>query len=125
MYSQIVLAIAGALIALGGLYDVLIPRLPVNLAANCGDNRQTHRAIRELLRALGGSLVAIGVTVAILAIHSAPHDRYTIWLVLILVVPAEGTNALGMYRAHSRFYFVPLAFLALTLAGVALALAGV
>ena len=123
MYSQTVLTTAGAFIALGGLYDVLTPRSPPNLASNWGDNPQARKAIRELLRALG--LVGIGVTVAILALHSEPRGRYTICFILILVLPSEGANAFGMYRAHSPFFFVPLSFLALTALGLALALAGV
>jgi hypothetical protein len=40
-------------------------------------------------------------------------------IVLILVLPAEGVNALGMYRVGSP-YQIPLGFLALTIIGVLL-----
>jgi len=77
--------------------------------------------IRELLRALGGCLVGIGAAVVILAnIVGHKHDSYAMSLVLILVLPSEGMNALGMYRVGSQF-FVPLFFVLLTLVGVALA----
>jgi hypothetical protein len=41
-------------------------------------------------------------------------------VILVLVVPAEGLNAFCMYRVGSPFY-IPLAFILLTLLGVTLA----
>ncbi len=77
-----------------------------------------------MLRALGGCLVAIGTAVGVIAnIASVEHDSYAMGLVLILVLPSEGLNALGMYRVGSPF-FVPLLFILLTLVSVALALGG-
>jgi hypothetical protein len=119
--ARILLEIAATLITLGGLYDLFVPRLPLNLALICGDNRQAYRLVRELLRALGGALTAIGIAVFVLvALPGPPLPPATLLLVLLLVVPAEGTNALAMRRVGSPFY-IPLAFIALTLLGVYLA----
>jgi hypothetical protein len=95
--------------------------LPSNLAAICGNNEDARKLARELLRALGGALVAIGLTVALLVANSgAPPRPRMLLLVLLLVLPSEGVNAFCMRRVGSPFYF-PLAFAMLTLVGVVLA----
>jgi hypothetical protein len=79
-------------------------------------------AIRELLRALGACLVAIGATVATVAVSmDLRHDHRKIAIILMLVLPSEGLNAVGMRRVGSP-YFVPLTFILLTVVGVALEL---
>lgn len=109
---------------MGGLYDFCTPQLPRNLAIQCGGNQQASRLVRELLRALGGCLIAIGTAVGVLAnTVGVRHDSYAMRLILILVLPSEGMNAFGMYRVGSPF-LVPLLFILLTLVGVALALPG-
>jgi hypothetical protein len=119
--ARIVLNGAAALIVLGGLYDLLTPKLPPNLTAICGDNERARKLVRELLRALGGSLVAVGATVASLVNTSTPETlRRSLLLILLLVIPAEGINSFSMRKVGSPF-FVPLAFLLLTLLGVVLA----
>jgi hypothetical protein len=119
--ARIVLNSAAALIVLGGLYDLLTPKLPPNLAAICGDNDRAQKLVRELLRALGGSLVAIGATVAALVNTSTPQTVHrTLLLILLLVIPAEGINSISMRKVSSPF-FISLAFLLLTVLGVALA----
>jgi hypothetical protein len=119
--ARIVLNSAAALIVLGGLYDLLTPNLPPNLAATCGDNNRAKRLVRELLRALGGSLVAVGATIAALVNTSTPQTLHrTLLLVLLLVIPAEGVNSISMRKVGSPFY-IPLAFLLLTVLGVLLA----
>lgn len=108
------------LIAAGGLYDLLVPKLPPNLALICAGNPASEKLVRELLRALGGALVAIGITVTVLVVLCGyPLSHLELTLVLTLVVPAEGVNALSMYRVGSP-YQIPLAFAALALAGVIL-----
>lgn len=99
--SRIVLTIPALTVALGGLYDVFTPRLPANLAARCHSNENIQIAVRELLRALGACLVAIGATVGILA-NATPHEHApgSIALILILVLPSEGANAIGMHRVR-------------------------
>ena len=120
LIARIVLETAAALIALGGLYDLFTPRLPPNLVAICGDNEHASRLVRQLLRALGGSLVAIGLTVAVLvAGFGTPAQPQTLLLVLLLVIPSEGINAFCMYRVGSPYFF-PLAFALLTVLGVVL-----
>jgi hypothetical protein len=118
--ARIVLNSAAALILLGGLYDLLTPKLPLNLAAICGDNDRARKLVRELLRALGGSLVAVGATVAALVNTSTPETLHRNLLTLLLVIPSEGINSFAMRKVGSPF-FIPLAFLLLTILGVILA----
>ena len=118
--ARIVLISTAALITVGGLYDLLTPKLPPNLAAICGDNARAQKLVRELLRALGGSLGAVGATVAALVFISTPETLHrTLSLILLLVIPAEGINSYCMRKVGSPFY-VPLAFLLLTIIGVVL-----
>src|SRR5271165_4596751 len=92
--ARAVLTTAAFLIALGGLYDLFTPELPANLIEICAGNERARNLVRELLRALGAALVAIGITVAILVISPVFWPRpATLMLVLVLVVPAEGINA--------------------------------
>jgi hypothetical protein len=119
--ARIVLNSAAALITLGGLYDLLTPKLPPNLTAICGENVPARKLVRELLRALGGSLVAVGATIAALVNTSTPETTHrNLLLILLLVVPSEGINSYSMRKVGSPF-FIPLAFLLLTVLGVALA----
>lgn len=123
--AHITLYFAAAFITLGGLYDVFVPRLPSNLATMCGGDQRACKLVRELLRALGGSLVAVGATKAFLVSRLGGQDRHrTLMLVLLLVLPSEGINSMGMYRVGSPF-LVPLAFTLLTLLGVLLAWPGI
>ena len=118
--SQIVLTIAAVCIAIGGLYDIFMPRLPSNLAEKCAGNEGACMVIRELLRALGGCLVAIGASVgAVIATMDLKHDPRAMALILTLVLPAEGLNAMGMRRVGSP-YAVPVLFILLTLTGAVL-----
>ena len=125
LYSRIVLTAAATGIALGGLYDIFTPHLPPNLAGRCLGNEDGRIAIRELLRALGGCLVAIGAAAGVLAATlDGRHDSRTVALILALVLPSEGMNAIGMHRVGSPC-IVPLFFILVTVAGTALALLGV
>lgn len=119
--ALITLDISAALIASGGLYDVFTPRLPANLQKRCGQNQEAEILVRALLLALGGCLIAIGVAVAILA-NGPVRDgqRWSLGLVLLLVVPSEGLNGIGMRRVSSPYY-VPIGFILLTVAGVMMA----
>jgi hypothetical protein len=109
------------MIALGGLYDLFAPRLPSNLMVMCSGDERACKLVRELLRALGGSLVAVGATVAILVGGSSFQDRQrTLLLVMLLVLPSEGINCFSMRRVGTPF-LIPLAFILLTLLGVFLA----
>jgi hypothetical protein len=119
--ARIALDSAAALIILGGLYDLFVPKLPPNLVAMCSNDERTHKLVRELLRALGGSLVAIGGTIALLVNGPVTPGRHrTLVIVLLLVLPSEGINSISMYRVGSPF-LIPLAFIGLTILGVFLA----
>jgi hypothetical protein len=110
LYSRIVVTIAGACIVAGGLYDVCTPRLPPNLANKCFDNEGARIVVRELLRALGACLIAIGLTVGILETNlGRQHDHQAIALILTLVLPSEGMNAIGMHPVGSP-YVAPLLY---------------
>jgi hypothetical protein len=118
--GRIILEIAAGLITAGGLIDVFTPNLPSNLVMICGTNEAAQKLARELLRALGGALIAVGATTAYLvATSGADPDPSTLVLILLLVVPAELINAISMFRVGSPFYF-PLAFASLALLGATL-----
>ncbi len=123
--ARIVLNLSAALIVLGGLYDLFTPKLPTNLAAICGDNDRARKLVRELLRALGGSLVAVGATVAALVNTSTTeiiHRNLLLILLLVDSIPPKGINsASAMQSKLGSPFFVPLAFLLLTVLGIALA----
>jgi len=122
--AHVILYCAAALITLGGLYDVFVPRLPSNLVAMCDGDERACKLVRELLRTLGGSLVAVGAAVAFLVSRVEGQDLpRTLLFVLLLVLTSEGINSLGMYRVGSPF-LIPLAFILVTLLGVLLAWPG-
>jgi hypothetical protein len=124
MIARILLEVSAALISLGGLYDVFTPKLPPNLALICAPDNRSAQLVRELLRAQGGALTAVGLTFFIVIATSGANLRpLTLMLVLLLVLPSEGVNAFCMYRVGSPFQF-PLAFVLLTLLGVLLAAPG-
>jgi len=124
LVARIILEGAAVLIVLGGLYDLFMLRLPANLIVTCGGHEPASRLVRELLRALGAALVAIGSAVAVLvAGFGLQNRRETLLLVLLLVIPSEGVNSFCMYRVGSPFY-IPLAFVLLILLGVLLAWPG-
>jgi hypothetical protein len=119
--GQITLNLAAALITGGGLYDISVRKLPAKLSAMCHGSALAAKLARELLRALGGGLVAVGLTTAAVANINNGYDQHSrLMLVLLLVVPSEGMNAIGMYRVGSPFY-VPLGFILLVLLGEMLA----
>lgn len=119
--ARVILVLAGAAIASAGLYDLLTPRLPLNLLAISGVSHRVQGLVRELLRALGGALTAIGFSVSTIALFAGPiPSNLDLALILLLVLPAEGVNALGMYRVGSPWR-IPLVFASLTILGVVLA----
>jgi hypothetical protein len=120
--GRLLVGIAGALIALGGCYDLFASKLPAGFVAACADRPQAARLTRELLRALGGALLAVGIAIAGVAIHA--HGRFTrteVVLLLLLALPSEGANAFAMRRAGSPWAF-PAVFLAILLVGIVLSL---
>jgi hypothetical protein len=120
--GRLLVAFAGVLIALGGAYDLFTSKLPPNFAAACADRPHAAALTRELLRALGGALVAVGAAVVFVTLHAhGPFSRFELILLLLLAVPSEGVNAFAMRRVNSPWQF-PVVFLAILLAGIALCL---
>jgi hypothetical protein len=120
-----ILNCAAVLIMLGGCFDMLIPAVPSNLSgylkvAKADVSPQLSLLLLGLLRALGGCLLAIGITG--LVIINGPLKRGERWAsraLLILIGLSEGINASQMWRFGSPYYF-PIAFVALTIVGVML-----
>ena len=120
-----ILNCAAALVMLGGCFDMLMPAVPSNLVgysrvADVGVSPQLSSLLLGLLRALGGCLLAIGIT-ALLIINGPLKrgERWASWAVLIVIGLSESINASQMWRFGSPYY-VPLIFVALTVLGVML-----
>ena len=121
----VLLNAAGVLVIAGALHDLLVPSVPVNHLAYLGaaDGRLDPRYAAldlALPRALGGCLVAVGVTA--LALANGPVRRGEGWArvaVAVLVGVAEGNNAYRMYPFDSPWYG-PLGFAVLAIIGAAL-----
>jgi hypothetical protein len=118
-----ILNCAAALVMLGGCFDMLIPAVPANLldyvkVARVDLSPQLSLLLLGLLRALGGCLLAIGIT-GLLIINGPLQrgERWASWAILTLIGLAEGINASQMWRFGSPYYF-PLAFVAMTSVGV-------
>ena len=119
----IILNCAAALVMLGGCLDILMPAVPSNLLdyleiAKAEVSPQLSSLLLGLLRALGGCLLAIGIT-ALLIINGPlrRREKWASWALLILIGLAETINASQMWRFGSPYYW-PLAFVALTAVGV-------
>jgi len=118
-----ILNCAAALVILGGCFDMLVPSLPSNLLAYLAVAKadmppRLEDLLLGLLRALGGSLLAIGITA--LVIINGPlkrGDKWAAWALLILIGISEGINASQMWRFGSPYYG-PLAFVAMTVIGL-------
>jgi hypothetical protein len=99
----VLLNVAGILVILGALYDLLVPGAPANhlhyLGAAAGqlDPRYVQLDV-AILRSIGGCLLSIGVTTLVLA--NGPIRRgesWARWAVVILVGVSEGNNAYRMF----------------------------
>ena len=102
---------------------MLIPAVPSNLldyleVAKVDMSPHLSSLLLGLLRALGGCLLAIGLTVFL--IINGPLKRgesWASWALLTLIGLSESINASQMWRFGSPYYW-PLAFVALTVVGV-------
>lgn len=120
------LNLAGVLVIVGALYDLLVPSVPHNhlayLGAADGGLDPRYAALDlAMLRSIGGCLLAIGATTLVLT--NGPIRRGEAWArvtVAVLVGVAEGNNAYRMFPFDSPWYG-PLGFAALAVAGAALA----
>ncbi|HUQ68206.1 MAG TPA: hypothetical protein VM165_01710 [Planctomycetaceae bacterium] len=117
------LNIAGVLVILGALYDLLVPSVPPNHLAYLGNEQLDSRYAKldlAMLRSIGGCLLAIGATT--LALTNGPirrGERWARFTVAILVGVSEGNNAYRMFPFDSPWYG-PLSFAVLAIAGAAL-----
>jgi hypothetical protein len=120
------LNVSGVLVIGGSLYDLLVPSVPSNHLAYLGavdgqlDPRYAELDL-AMLRAIGGCLLAIGLTALVLA--NGPIRRGEGWArvaIVVLVGVAEGNNAYRMFRFGSPWYG-PLGFAVLAAAGAVLA----
>ena len=117
------LNVIAALVFLGGCFDMLIPAVPSNLldylkVARTDASPELSSLLLGLLRALGGCLVAIGITGFF--VINGPLKRgetWASWAILILFGVSEGINASQMWRFGSPYYF-PLSFVVLTVFAV-------
>ena len=120
-----ILNCAAVFVILGGCFDILIPTVPANLLrylelARADVSPHLSSLLLGLLRALGGCLLAVGIT-ALLIIHGPLKrgERWASWALLILIGLSEGINASQMWRFGSPYYG-PLTFVVLTAVGVLL-----
>ena len=110
---------------LGGCFDMLIPFIPPNLLdylkiTKAEMSPELSSLIFGLLRALGGCLLAIGITALFLINGPVKRgEQWASWTVLILIGLSEGINASQMWRFGSPYYG-PLTFVILTVIGVML-----
>ena len=118
-----ILNCAAGLVILGGCFDMLIPSVPSNLREYLGISAadmspQLSSLLLGLLRALGGCLLAIGIT-AVLIINGPLKrgERWASWALLLLIGLSESINASQMWRFGSPYY-APLGFVALTISGL-------
>jgi hypothetical protein len=120
------LNLAGVLVVVGALYDLLVPSVPQNHLAYLGAaDAQLDPQFAELdlamLRSIGGCLLAIGVTTLVLT--NGPVRRGETWArvtVAFLVGLSEGNNSYRMFKFDSPWYG-PLGFVVLVLTGAMLA----
>ena len=124
----VLLNVAGTLVILGSLYDLLVPRAPENhlryLGASDGQFDQRYAQLDlAMLRSIGGCLLPIGMTTLILANGTIRRgERWARLTVIILVGLSEGNNAYRMFPFDSPWYG-PLGFVLITVTGAALAIA--
>jgi len=124
--SLALLNASALLVVVGGLYDVLTPGVPsheLEFLRSMGEQPGPASVMlfRELLRALGGALIGVGVS--LLALVNLPFrrgERWAAWTVGVVICLSEGINAVGMARVGGPFW-APLTFVILALLGLAFA----
>ncbi len=124
--SLALLNASALLVVAGGLYDVLTPSVPSHELEFLGSMGEqpgpaSVTLFRELLRALGGALIGVGVS--LLALVNLPFrrgERWAAWTIGVVIVVSEGINAIGMAKVSGPLW-APLTFVLLALLGLALA----
>jgi len=124
--SLALLNASALLVVVGGLYDVLTPGVPsheIEFLRSMGEQPgpASLRLFRELLRALGGALIGVGVGMfALVNLPFRRGERWAAWTIGVLICASEGINAVGMARVGGPFW-APLTFVLLALLGLAVA----
>ena len=119
----VLLYVVAIAIAFGGVGDLTVRALfdvHKRFLGTADVPATTTSLILHLLHALGGGLVGIGIA-SFALVHFAVRrgERWALWTMLAAVVASEGANAVGMYAVGS-FWYVSVAFIALTAIGVTL-----
>lgn len=122
----VLLYVVASAIALGGLGDLTIRQLfavhtrYLTSGGAATIPAETSSLVIHLLHALGGGLVGIGLaSLALTHFAVRKGERWAAWTILVIIVASEGMNAVGMYATGS-FWYIPLAYIAIALAGVGL-----
>lgn len=110
--------IAGSLILLGGLFDVLMTFILHNVPKSHVDylklkdgsiTTELQKLDQALLRAIGGCLIGLGIaTLTIFSGRPKNMQRSSIFSTLSLITIAEGINGTQMILIHSSYFFYPL-----------------
>jgi len=124
--SIILFYLISGLIFLGGLGDHFINELLKVHLKFLGNPEPSELLLKSeiviinMLHVIGGNLMAIGIGVFFLTHFGIRNDfSWAKWAFLIMVLFAEGSNAIGMYTVNS-FYYFPLILIILTVIAVAL-----
>src|SRR4051812_36505595 len=121
--SMLLLNGGAAMIVAGGLGDLAIQRPPEVWSPLLGApvtslSPEVAKLLLALLHALGSALVASGV--AVLFIVNGPFRRGAKWAgitIALLALLSDGMNAFEIFRFGANYYWVPLSFAGLVLAG--------
>jgi len=119
------LNLSAALVIVGACYDLLVPSVPANHLTYLGTTAASlgprfAELDLAMLRSIGGCLLAIGIVALVLVNGPVRRgDRFSGFLVALLIGIAEGNNAWRMYHFGSPWYG-PLSFVVLAIAGALL-----
>lgn len=124
--SVILLYVAGSLMLLGGIGDQFINELldvHKDYLGNPGASElfvHSEQLILLILHALGGGLMAAGVSILALTFFAVRRgERWAVWTILAVAFIAQGFNGYGMYKAGSHFWY-PALLLGVVATGVIL-----
>jgi|1186.fasta_scaffold863104_1 hypothetical protein len=125
--SVLLLNSGAGMMVLGGFGDLLIRTPPDAWSSLVGQPVGTlspgiARLLMALLHALGSALMASGI--AVLFVINGPFRRGAKWAGLtigLLAILSDGMNAFQIFRFGASYFWVPLTFAALVLAGLVIA----
>jgi len=118
----------GSLMMLGGLGDVLValagrPPTAWNSLGLTAASMPANvvRLLLALLTALGCALIASGFSVVWLVNGPLRRgEKRAATAIAVIAVLSDGMNAFAIFRLHLWYFCIPLSFVALVLAGLAL-----